>query len=65
MKFDPKNLQQTQRDKQYFLDVLKKRGCNDIKKVLILTVDGNGKAYMQQKGKKYEVFNLQWQEKLW
>lgn len=64
-KFDPKNLQQTQRDKQYFLDVLKKRGCNDIKKVLILTVDGNGKAYMQQKGKKYEVFNLQWQEKLW
>ena len=30
-----------------------------------MTVDGNGKAYLQKKGKKYEVFELQWEEKLW
>ena len=64
-KFDKENLQQTQRDKQYFLDILKERGCNDIKKILIMTVDGDGKVYMQQKGKKYEVFHLKWKEKLW
>lgn len=64
-KFDPKNLEQTQRDQQYFLDILKERGCLDIKQVLIMTVDGDGKVYMQQKGKKYEVFRLEWKEKLW
>ena len=64
-KFDKKNLQQTQRDKQYFLDILKERGCKNIKQILIMTVDGDGKVYMQQKGKKYEVFHLKWKEKLW
>lgn len=64
-KFDPKNLEQTQRDQQYFLNILKERGCLDIKQVLIMTVDGDGKVYMQQKGKKYEVFRLEWKEKLW
>ena len=30
-----------------------------------MTVDGDGKVYLQQKGKKYEVFHLDWKEKLW
>ncbi len=64
-KFDMKNLQQTKRDKEYFLQVLKKRGCHNLKSVLVMTVDGDGKVYWQQKGKKYEVFRLDWQEKLW
>lgn len=64
-KFDEKNLQQTERSKAYFLQKLKERGCKDIKKVLILTVDGNGKAYLQRKGKKYEVFQLGWEKSLW
>ena len=64
-KFDPKNLAQTQRDREYFLNILKEHGCKDIKQVLIMTVDGDGKVYMQQKGKKYEVFHLQWKQKLW
>ncbi|MBQ8394942.1 MAG: DUF421 domain-containing protein [Clostridia bacterium] len=64
-KFDTKNLEQTKRSKEYFLNVLKEQGCTDLKKVLIMTVDGNGKVYMQQKGKKYVVFHLNWQEKAW
>lgn len=64
-KFDKKNLELTQRDKEYYLSFLKKRGCKDEKKVLVMTVDGNGKVYLQQKGKKYEVFRLDWKKTLW
>ena len=64
-KFDTSNLKQTQKDKQYFLNVLKKQGCKNIKQVLIMTVDGSGKVYLQEKGKKYQVFHLQWEENLW
>ena len=64
-KFDKKNLQLTKRDKGYYLDVLRGQGCDELKKVLVMTVDGNGKVYLQQKGQKYKVFHLQWEEKLW
>ena len=64
-KFDKKNLQQTKKDEGYFSEVLKKQGCKDLKKVLIMTVDGNGKVYFQEKGKKYKVFYLPWEEALW
>ena len=64
-KFDEKNLEQTKRGKQYFLEILKQRGCKDIKQILIMTVDGNGKVYLQRKGKKYEVFSLGWETSLW
>ena len=64
-KFDEENLQQTKRNQTYFLQILKRRGCKDVKQVLIMTVDGNGKVYLQRKGKKYEVFHLGWEESLW
>lgn len=64
-KFDEKNLQYTKRERKYFLDILKEQGCKDLKKVLVMTVDGNGKVYFQQKGEKYKVFELAWQEQLW
>ncbi len=64
-KFDEKNLVYTQRDKAYFLDVLRGQGCDELKKVLVMTVDGNGKVYLQNKGEKYRVFELEWQEQLW
>ena len=64
-KFDTKNLALTKRSKSYFLEMLKKQGCTDEKKVLIMTVDGNGKTYLQQKGKKYKVFQLGWEEPVW
>ncbi|MBR2646132.1 MAG: DUF421 domain-containing protein [Clostridia bacterium] len=64
-KFDEKNVVYTGHDKEYFLDVLKHHGCVELKKVLVMTVDGNGKVYLQQKGKKYETFSLNWEKQLW
>ena len=63
-KFDKKNIALTGKDEGYFRAVLGSHGCKDVKKVLIMTVDGEGKGYLQQKGKKYEVFSLGW-EGLW
>lgn len=64
-KFDTKNLQLTKRDEAYFRDVLRGKGCDKIENVLVLTVDGNGKAYLQEKEKKYTTFQLDWEESLW
>ena len=64
-KFDEKNVEKTGKDIPYFLDVLRGQGCDELKKVLVLTVDGNGKAYLQQKGEKYKVFQLNWEKSLW
>ena len=64
-KFDKQNLELTKRDKDYYLKVVKGQGCNELKRVLVMTVDGNGKVYLQQKGQKYKVFHLDWKEKLW
>ncbi len=64
-KFDEKNIEKTGKDIPYFLDVLRGQGCDELKNVLVMTVDGNGKTYLQQKGEKYKVFALNWQEQLW
>ena len=64
-KFSKKNLAQTKRDQAYFLDVLRGQGCVELKNVLIMTVDGDGKVYLQQRGKRYQTFTLDWKEKLW
>jgi len=64
-RFQPKNIELTKRNEQYYRDVLISQGHKDVKKVLIMTVDGNGRAYIQNKGKKYQVIELGWEEKLW
>ena len=64
-KFDRKNLAYTKRDEQYFVDVLHKNEYKNIKNILVMTVDGNGRVYLQQKGKKYQTLDLKWQEQLW
>ena len=64
-KIDENNVKRTGRSKQYFLDLLKKQGCKNLKKVLGMTVDGNGKVYLQQKGEKYKVFRLAWDTPVW
>jgi uncharacterized membrane protein YcaP (DUF421 family) len=64
-KFDEKNLLLTKRDETYFRSVLRGQGCDEIKNILVLTVDGNGKAYLQIKGEKYKTFRLDWEECLW
>lgn len=64
-KFSKKNLEQTQHGAAYYLDVLRGQGCDELKKVLVMTVDGDGKVYLQQKGKSYQTFSLEWEKKLW
>lgn len=64
-KFDKKNIALCNKTERYFLDVLKNKGCKSEKSVLVMTVDGNGKVYLQQRGKPYQVFNLNWEEKMW
>lgn len=64
-KFNATNLALTGRDKEYFLEKLQGQGFNEQKKLLAVTVDGNGKVYAQAKGAKYKTFSLDWQEKLW
>lgn len=64
-KFDEKNIILTRQTKEYYLDVLRGQGCDELEKVLVLTVDGDGKAYLQENGKKYKVFHLDWETSLW
>ncbi len=64
-KFEEENVARTKRDLAYYQEILRERGCDDVKKVLVMTVDGEGKVYLQTKGKKYECFRLPWKEKLW
>ena len=64
-KFVEKNVQKTMRDTGYYMQILKGHGCDDIKKVLVMTVDGKGKIYQQIKGKPYEIIDMQWEEQLW
>lgn len=63
--FNQKNLKLIGKDENYFLEVLKGQGCNEIKKTLVLTVDGNGKAYLQKEGERYKTFQLGWEKSLW
>lgn len=64
-KFDEKNVAFSKRDKGYYLDILRGQGCDELEKVLVMTVDGNGKVYLQIKGEKYKVLNLDWGKTLW
>nr|MBR6777990.1 DUF421 domain-containing protein [Clostridia bacterium] len=63
--FEEKNMQLTKRDKDYYMQILRGQGCDDEKKVLVMTVDGNGKIYLQVTGEKYKVIEMKWEEKLW
>ena len=64
-KFVEENIQRTQREKEYYLQILRKHGCDEQEKVLVMTVDGTGKIYLQIKGKPYEVIQLKWEKQLW
>ena len=64
-KFNDKNLQLIGREKGYFLEKLRGQGFNELKNILVMTVDGTGKVYAQESGERYQVFSLDWQERLW
>ena len=64
-KFNDKNLQLIGKEKEYFLEKLRGQGFNELKNILVATVDGTGKMYAQESGESYQVFSLDWQERLW
>jgi len=64
-KFIKHNVALTKQDNDYYLEVLRGQGCDELKNILVLTVDGDGKAYLQERGKSYKTFRLDWTEKLW
>ena len=64
-KFVDKNLKKTGKSADYFRDILRSKGYTTEKRLLVMTVDGNGKLYFQARGKKYETHHLAWEESLW
>ncbi len=64
-KFEEKNIEITGRSKKYFEDILRENGCKSEKNLLVMTVDGNGKVYFQERNKKYKVLHLDWKEPVW
>lgn len=64
-KFIDKNIALTKQSESYYKAILRGQGCDELKKVLVMTVDGEGKVYLQRKGQKYKTFRLDWAEKLW
>ena len=64
-KFDSQNLALTGKSKEYYLSQLSQHGFHHLKNVLVMTVDGQGNVYAQEKGGKYKTFSMGWQERLW
>ncbi len=61
-----KNLSIIGRDKPWLEELLRKNGIKRIKCVGVMTVDGNGKVYLQKENEKYKTFateigrNVKW-----
>lgn len=59
-KYDSKNLGITGLGQEYFDEILKQRGVKKVKQVLVLTADGEGKMYLQQKNEKFHTFTVEY-----
>ncbi len=57
-KFDQKNLALTGLEQAFFEDILQREGVKSTKKVLVLTADGTGKLYLQEKGEKFRTLRV-------
>ncbi len=64
-KLDEKNVVLTGRTTDYYLNVAKQHGCKKIKDILVMTVDGDGKVYLQKRGSKFITLDLQWEKPVW
>ena len=58
--YDHKNLELTGLDKSFFDGIIKEQGIKSVKKVLVLTADGNGKIYLQAKGQKFSTLQVKY-----
>ncbi|MDD4110278.1 MAG: DUF421 domain-containing protein [Clostridia bacterium] len=58
------NLKVANIDKNKVDEILKKAGNKNLKDVLILTLDGNGKIYFQSKTEHFKVFNIDYKQEV-
>ncbi len=58
--YDEKNLALTGLPRSFFDNVLRQENIKSVKKVLVLTADGEGKLYLQAKGKKFKVLHVRY-----
>ncbi len=64
--YDEKNLELTGLGREFFDEILRQHGVKKVKRVLVLTADGEGKMYLQQKGEKFETFTARYPDgKTW
>ena len=64
--YDAKNLELTGLKREFFDEILRRHGVKKVKRVLVLTADGEGKLYLQQKGEKFETFRVSYPDgKTW
>ncbi len=54
-KINKENLQKANIDENFILNEVKKVGIHSIKEILIMTINNNGKIYVQPKGKKFST----------
>ena len=65
-KYDQKNLELTGLGQEYFDVILEQQGVKKLSRVLVLTADGTGKMYLQEKGEKFKTFTMQYPDgKVW
>lgn len=58
-KFIEDNLKECKKDKQFFLNFIKKQNQTNIKNILLLTITKQGEIYFQPKNEKCKVFTNQ------
>lgn len=58
-KYETENLSTIHIDQSFFDGILKQQKVKKLKDVIVMTIDGNGKVYFQQKNEKYASFNVE------
>ena len=58
--YDEKNLEVLGLRREFFDNVLREQGVRNVKKVLVLTADGTGKLYLQQKNEKFRTLQVEY-----
>ena len=58
--YDDKNLKITGLGKEFFDEILKNEQIKNVKDVLVLTADGNGKLYLQVKKQKFKTVQVEY-----
>ena len=65
-KFNDKNIALSGLEKTFFENLIKEQGIKTESRVLVLTADGEGKIYLQEKGKKFRTIHTKYPDgKTW